>query len=168
MPQRRPHANVVIHSPQWDAEETVTLLPTKTFAAVLRAQGKALVIPPGVDRATLTQEAMETYLRPEEAALELLNEMIVAWTLCYEPTPEQQAAGAPGERIPLSRQAILALGEEAGAFITTEIDKLGGDVRPAGMSIAEFPGGTGPLGEGDHAAPVEPGGAGGGAGGLDH
>ncbi len=138
-----------MHAPWWDADETVTLLPQLDYIQEMRAGKAAVQMPDGMTPETLRalpeEERAQVVAQIEAATDEsrihiaILNEMIVASTLRYEPTPEQKAAGEPGDLFPLTLETLPQLGAENITYLLGEVQKVDARPDPAeGMDTATF------------------------------
>jgi len=161
MPIRRPATeNIVVHASWWDADETITLLPQLDYIQEMRAGKAAVQMPDGMTPETLralpeeerAQVVAQIEANTDESRVHIaiLNEMIVASTLRYEPTPAQKAAGEPGDLFPLTLETLPQLGAENITYLLGEVQKVDARTDPAeGLDTATFrPGDTpAPVGE---------------------
>ncbi len=112
---RRATTRVITH-PSWDEGESVTVRPRVTGAMFSRAQEAANPIPNDVRAKLLSMDETER-LRvageykgdPSAFSRAILEEYIVSWTLRDTPTEEQEAAGQPGDIVPVTSEAIADL-----------------------------------------------------------
>lgn len=154
MPQKRPAPLTQLHAPHWGDDEFVWIRSTRGWGKVLRAGLRGIVIPEGVDPQGLTEEQMRAYQDPVGAQIGLMQQMIVRWSLRYEPTLDQAGAGLPGDPMPQPTYELIEdLDEESGPFILQAITDLAQDPKPEGMTRDTFPGRVGPPGDGHDGAP---------------
>ena len=158
----RPDEGEAVRREGWDAGDDVYLRPTLT-TAMQREIAHFLPLPEGMTKAQFTAlpEEERQALAEEQTdsiaiGLLMLKLMVVRWTSRYAPTPEQAAAGQPGDPIPLTEETLGALDPEDFQFLVDECQKraksLMGPVADGATEVplapATFPAAAGDGGEG--------------------
>lgn len=160
----RPDEGEVVRRDGWDAGDEVYLRPTLT-TAMQREIAHFLPLPEGMTKAQFTalpederQALAEEQTDSIAIGLLMLKLMVVRWTSRYAPTPEQAAAGLPGDPIPLTEDTLGALDPEDFQFLVDECQKRAKSLMgPAGddtatteapLTAAAFPAAVGDGGQG--------------------